>query len=101
MTLGAVGEHIAARIIGTRGYSVVARNLAGPTGEIDLVARAGPDLVVIEVKTSTGAGSPLGRIDAQKAARLWRLAASVGAGRVEYLGLRLSRSGVTIRWLPG
>lgn len=81
---------------------MLGRNVTGSLGEIDIVARAGNEMVVVEVKTITDPrGTPLARIDAEKADRLWRLARSIGASRVEYIGLRLHPSGVRIEWLPG
>ncbi len=69
---------------------------------MDVVARHGTDLVVVEVKTVTGPGRrPLERIDVDKARRLWTMARSVGARRVEYVGIRVSASGIAVEWLPG
>jgi putative endonuclease len=53
-TLGARGEHAAARLLRRAGYRVRARNLRRRIGEIDLLAehRADHTLVVVEVKTT-------------------------------------------------
>lgn len=51
--LGARGEDLAHRFLQRRGYTVVARNYRPPNGhrEVDLIARQGRTLVIVEVKT--------------------------------------------------
>ncbi len=81
---------------------MIEANLTHPLGEVDLLATAGTDLVVVEVKTITDIdGAPLERIDAAKAHRLWAIAREIGAHRVEYVGIRLTTQGVRVEWLPG
>jgi putative endonuclease len=74
--LGRDGEGAAAAYLQAKGYEVLARNWRCADGEIDIVAREGAELVVVEVKTRTSErfGHPLEAIDARKRARLWRLA---------------------------
>lgn len=76
--LGAYGERLAARHLTDRGLIVMDRNWRCATGEIDLVLRDGPALVICEVKTRTSeiCGSPHEAITADKLARLRRLAAA-------------------------
>jgi putative endonuclease len=76
-SLGAFGEAYAARQLSESGMVVLDRNWRCEDGEVDLVLRDGPVLVVCEVKTrsSTAYGSPLEGVTARKAARLRRLAA--------------------------
>ena len=64
--LGAHGEALAARHLVQRGMVVLDRNWRCPDGEIDLVLRDGPVLVVCEVKTrrSTAYGTPLEAVTA-------------------------------------
>lgn len=73
--LGAYGEEVAARHLRARGMVVLERNWRCDEGEIDLVLRDGPALVVCEVKTRTSlaAGTPHEAITADKLARLVRL----------------------------
>jgi putative endonuclease len=73
---GTAGEDRAAAWYRDRGYEVVARNWRCREGEIDLIARRGPVLVVCEVKarSSVAFGSPLEAVTAAKQARLRRLA---------------------------
>jgi putative endonuclease len=75
--LGRFGEAFAARYLVEHGMVVLDRNWRCDAGEIDLVLRDGPVLVVCEVKTrsSHAFGSPLEGVTERKAARLRRLAA--------------------------
>jgi putative endonuclease len=52
--LGQWGEKVAAHHLEAKGYEIVARNWRCREGEIDLVARAGDELVFVEVKTRRG-----------------------------------------------
>lgn len=76
-SLGAYGESVAARHLVAQGMVVLDRNWRCDVGEIDLVLREGPVLVVCEVKTRRGQGhgSPHEAVTAAKAARLQLLAA--------------------------
>jgi putative endonuclease len=46
-----LGENIAAEYLRRRGMRVVDRNIARKTGELDLIAREGDTLHMVEVKT--------------------------------------------------
>lgn len=74
--LGMRGERIAERALSRLGYEILDRNWRCAEGEIDLVARDGDALVVIEVKTrsSSAYGHPFEAITPAKLARLRRLA---------------------------
>jgi putative endonuclease len=76
-SLGAYGESVAARHLTEQGMVVLDRNWRCDAGEIDLVLRDGPVLVVCEVKTRRGDafGSPHEAVTETKAARLRLLAA--------------------------
>ncbi len=75
--LGAAGEDAASAYLQSIGYRIVTRNLRGPGGEIDIVARDGETIVFVEVKSRTSRrfGSALGAVDARKRARLRSVAA--------------------------
>ncbi|WP_017598221.1 YraN family protein [Nocardiopsis lucentensis] len=70
--LGGRGEDLAVVFLERAGMRVLDRNWRVPGGEIDIVARDGPALVVVEVKTRTSVrfGHP---IDALTPARRHRL----------------------------
>lgn len=70
---GRRGERLAAEWLQARGYEIVARNWrSGRSGEIDLVARQGPRLVIVEVRTRRGQhyGSAEESVTPAKQARL-------------------------------
>ena len=75
-TLGQRGERAAARYLRSRGYKIVAAGDRTMLGELDLVAVDGRTVVFVEVKTreSHEAGHPVEAVDADKQARLTRLA---------------------------
>ena len=56
--LGALGEELAARHLAALGWRVLARRLATPAAEVDLVARDGRVLVAVEVKSARRAPVP-------------------------------------------
>ena len=74
--LGAYGERVAARRLTAAGMVVLDRNWRCDEGELDLVLKDGPCLVVCEVKTrsSLGHGTPHEAITDAKLERLRRLA---------------------------
>jgi len=78
LALGAAGEERAAAHLRRRGYRIVAHNVRAGGVEIDLIARRGPLVVFVEVKTRRGRrlGPPEQAVDARKRARLVRGAAA-------------------------
>jgi putative endonuclease len=75
--LGRFGEDVAVRHLVASGMTVLERNWRCDLGEIDIVARCGNVLVVVEVKTRATEtfGSPAEAVTPRKALRLRRLAA--------------------------
>jgi putative endonuclease len=74
--LGDHGEELAAVALKKQGYKILERNYVTPLGEIDLIARQGKTLVIVEVKTrkSLRFGIPQEAVGAAKQAKLRRLA---------------------------
>ena len=74
--LGDHGEDLAAAALQRQGYKILERNFVTPLGEIDLIARQGQVLVVVEVKTRRGSsfGAPQDAVHPRKQGRLRRLA---------------------------
>lgn len=70
--LGRIGEHVAARYLESRDYSILATNVRARSGEIDIIAREGTELVLVEVKTAyrVQAFQPFDKIDSKKASRI-------------------------------
>ena len=52
--LGKSGEDLAVRELERRGYAILARRYRRRRGELDIVARDGPTVVFVEVKTREG-----------------------------------------------
>lgn len=110
--VGRYGERVAVAHLERSGLVVLARNWRCREGEIDVVARDGDELVVVEVKTRRpgpegvpGAGSPLEAVTPAKAARLRRLgwrwlaahpAAHPAGVRVDVVGVLRPRSGAAV-----
>ena len=73
--LGAFGERVAAHRLEASGLEIVARNVRTPSGEIDLVARDGEDVVFVEVRTRRAdPGTAAESLDTRKLQRMWRCA---------------------------
>ncbi len=105
--VGAYGERVAARHLGAAGYELLDANWRSRHGELDLVARDGSCLVVVEVKTRTSRrfGSPIEAITPAKAGRLRRLAGEwlathphTGADsiRIDIVGIDLPARGAAV-----
>lgn len=104
--LGARGERIAAALLRRRGYRVLARNLRGRHGEIDILAMAprpnDRTLVVVEVKAARrepgpDAPAPEVHVNAAKMRRLVRLAHTLArryAGRENHGPIRFDVIGI-------
>ena len=76
LTLGRSGEEAATRYLSAQGYSIVARNLRTPVGEIDIIAQKSNVLIFIEVKTrrSFAFGTPQEAVGARKQRQIIRAA---------------------------
>ncbi len=87
-SLGRQGEAAAARYLKRLGYKIVARSRRSRLGEMDIVAVDGRTVVFVEVKTrrSHSAGHPAEAVDANKQARLTRIALAFlkGNGLLEH-----------------
>ncbi|MEO9139476.1 MAG: YraN family protein [Jatrophihabitans sp.] len=73
--IGQFGEQAAAAHLEASGLTIIERNWRCRAGELDLIAREGRELVIVEVKTrsSTRFGSPAQAVDRAKIARIRRL----------------------------
>lgn len=74
---GRAAEDAAVRYLVEHGYAILARNVRGAGGEIDVVAREGDVIVFVEVKAraSGSYGSAVAAVDARKRKRLRAVAA--------------------------
>lgn len=101
---GTYGEQLAGRVLVDSGYTILERNWRCRHGEIDLVARDGDALVIVEVKTRRGVtfGDPVEAVTFDKMLRLRRLAVAwleehPGSGasaiRIDVIGVLLRPGG--------
>jgi putative endonuclease len=74
--LGKSGEDLACRELRRRGYEILARRYRTRVGELDIVARDGPTIVFVEVKTRTSAayGVPGEAVGPRKQHKIWLMA---------------------------
>jgi putative endonuclease len=75
LSLGRRGELVAEAFLTGQGYTILKRNYRCPEGEVDLVAREGPYLVFVEVRTKEADDpvGPLETIDRRKQAQVRRV----------------------------
>jgi putative endonuclease len=104
--IGAAGERLVAHWYERGGFEVIERNWRCAAGEIDLVCRRGPLLVVCEVKTrrSDRFGSAAEAVTPVKQRRLRRLTAAylagptrpVAVGEIRFDVATVTRAGVEV-----
>jgi putative endonuclease len=97
--LGLRGERLAARALKRRGYRILERRWRCRLGEIDLVARDGDTLVVVEVKTRSRRdyGPAADAVDARKRRKLEQLARMyLTARRLRDVNVRFDVVGVDL-----
>ncbi len=72
-----------------KGYRILARDIRTPVGEIDIVARRGRTLAVVEVKARADAAQAAEALTARQRARIARAAAAFVGHRPALAGLDL------------
>ena len=104
--LGRRGEDLAASLLTAKGYDILDRNWRCETGELDLVARDGPCLTFVEVRTRRGRtmGSPEESITPAKQARLISLGDAyvqahdwAGDWRIDVVAVEMDQHGRLLR----
>ncbi len=73
---GRRGERIAAWWLRLKGYRILAQGFRVPVGEIDLIARRGRTIALVEVKARTDLETAYAAIGARQRQRIERAAAS-------------------------
>ena len=103
---GRLGEALAAEALVRRGWQIVATNWRCAVGEIDLIARDGEWLVLVEVRARHGHrfGTPEESVDRHKRERLATLGELYvqetgwsGPWRIDVVAVELDRSGAPVR----
>ena len=88
---GRFAEAIAAVLLMVKGYQILGFRLKTPSGEIDLLARKGKTLAVVEVKRRATVELALASVTSAQRDRLLRAARALAARRagLRHLALRL------------
>ena len=94
---GHIAEAMCAAYLVCRGYRILARRLRSPVGEIDLLARRGRTLSIIEVKARQDLATAAEAISERQRARLIRAAEWLIAGRPELAGLTIRFDAMLVR----
>lgn len=91
MRLGRAAEEAAGRYLQARGARVLLRNYRCRCGELDIIARCGEELALVEVRTrsSNAFGGASASVDAGKRRRLIRAAARLLQERPDLARLRV------------
>lgn len=84
---GRKGEWIAALLLMTKGYRILGFRLAGAGGEIDILAKKGRVLAVVEVKRRATIEAALSAVTPAQKERLMRSALALVARRPALKGL--------------
>lgn len=90
---GRRGEDLAALWLQLKGYQILARRARTPAGEIDIVARRGATVVIVEVKARPDRGGGLIAVSPSAQRRLTRAASA-------WLAARAGRGGGAAPWAP-
>lgn len=95
---GKWGENVAAQYLRERGYRIVGQNVKLAVGEIDLVARYGAELVIVEVKTRSSHryGYPEGAVTPSKQHKLRMLAELYWRTHRQYRRIRIDVIAISI-----
>lgn len=99
---GRAAEELAARFLAGRGFQVLERNYRTRRGELDIIARQGDTLCIIEVRSREGESAyvPEAGLSAEKIKHLRRTAQSfLQKHRLSRLGVRLDL--LVIDWGTG
>lgn len=98
--MGRFGEKLSARFLQDHGLRILASNVAVDGGEIDLLADDSGTRVAVEVRTTTGHhDDPIDAVSVSKRMQVQKLARSVRAERVDYVGVRLGTTHVDFHWV--
>jgi putative endonuclease len=93
---GRWAESLATLRLRCSGYRILARNWRSPVGEIDIIARRGQLLVIVEVKRRPERALALAAISPRQQERLARAALAFQARRTDCAGLGLRFDIITL-----
>ncbi len=97
---GARAESLACWLLRAKGYRILARNWRCPQGEIDILARRGPVLAVIEVKRRRQNAQAVESLGPRQRRRIERALVVFLARHPDLAGLAIRFDAITVdRWL--
>lgn len=100
-TFGRLAENLCAWHLRFRGYRIVARRFRTPVGEIDIVARRGNTLAVVEVKARADAVLAMDSLGPRQRKRIIRAAEVFIAARPALAGMDVRFDVmVVVPWRP-
>ncbi|WP_420430291.1 YraN family protein [Hyphobacterium sp.] len=94
---GRQAERVAALWLALKGYRILARRAKTGAGELDLVARKGGVLAIVEVKARATIDAGLQAISPQQQKRIMRGASSYAGRRPDLAGLAIRYDLIIIR----
>ncbi len=94
---GHLAEIICAIYLICHGYRIVARRLKSPVGEIDILARRGNTLSIVEVKARPDIATAAAAISQRQKARLIRAAEWLISGQPELADLSIRFDAMLVR----
>jgi len=86
---GRWAETACAAALVLRGYRIVGRRLRSPVGEIDIVARRGGVLAIVEVKARSDPAAAAEAVTPRQRERLVRAAGWIVAGRADLAAMQI------------
>lgn len=99
-SVGKGGEQLVARELERRGFRLLGQNLRLGRGEVDLLARRGTTLLLVEVKTRAGSSGPQPEASVGRHKRHQLLGAAAVLAR-RYPELSLTIAVAAVHHLPG
>ncbi len=98
---GRLAEAVSAWWLRLKGYRILARGYRTPVGEIDLVARRGDVLAIVEVKARPDIGTAAAALGSRQRHRIGRAAALYRARHPDCADLAIRFDAVLVRpWRP-
>ena len=94
---GHFAETLCAFVLRLKGYRILERRCQTPVGEIDLIARRGKVLIIVEVKARSGMGAIEETLSSRQRRRIERAALAYQGTRPEYASMDLRFDLMTVR----
>lgn len=102
LSVGRLGEGIAAEFLARRGALVLARNVVTSDGEVDLIVAFGDEVAAVEVRTARRSDIAPDLMSLRKQQQMRRVAAGLDPPvfRIDLVTVLMQQGGVRVRWHP-